>query len=147
MTTPASSTPNVTVTNPSARTAPVQRMFECALSGDAEGALECFAPDSVIDEGESLPWGGAWRGSAGFIGFMTAISQDCDLSQWVRITDAGDFVVVRGVATFTARATGESVEMPLVEIHTVEDGKIARADVYYKDTQAVNDLVARARAA
>jgi uncharacterized protein len=144
---PTGDGPDVRVSEPTEQTAPVQRMFDCALSGDVEGALACFTPDATIDEGDSLPWGGKFHGSAGFVEFMTAIAAECDLSQWVTITDAGDFVVVRGVATFRARATGDAVEMPLVEIHTIRDGKIAHADVYYKDTQAVNELVARARAA
>ena len=41
------------------------------------------------------------------------------------------------MSTEDARASGESVEMSLVEIYTVRGGLIVELDVYYKDPSAV----------
>jgi len=45
--------------------------------------------------------------------------------------------------TFTARTSGESVEMDLVELYKVRDGQIVELDVYYKDPSAVASLLTR----
>jgi hypothetical protein len=54
-----------------------------------------------------------------------------------------DTVVSRFRLTFTARTSGESVEMGLVELYKVQDGLIIELDVYYKDPSAVTALLAR----
>ncbi|HEY2504059.1 MAG TPA: nuclear transport factor 2 family protein [Mycobacterium sp.] len=55
---------------------------------------------------------------------------------------ADDTVAMRYRLKFTARASGKSVEMGLVEIYTVRDGLIVELDVYYKDPSAVPELLA-----
>lgn len=54
---------------------------------------------------------------------------------------ADDTVAMRYRLKFTARSTGKSIEMGLVEIYTVRDGLIAELDVYYKDPSAVAELL------
>ena len=48
-----------------------------------------------------------------------------------------DKVVLRYRLTFTARASGESVEMTMAEVYTVRDGLILELDVFYKNPSAV----------
>lgn len=55
---------------------------------------------------------------------------------------ADDTVAIRGRLRLTSRASGQSVEMSLVEIYTVRDGLIVDLDVYYKDPSAVTALLA-----
>ena len=54
----------------------------------------------------------------------------------------GDKVVLYYRLTFTARASGKSVEMGVAEVFTVRDGLIAELDVYYKNPSAVVALLA-----
>jgi ketosteroid isomerase-like protein len=54
-----------------------------------------------------------------------------------------DTVVSRFRLAFTARTSGESVEMDLVELYKVHDGLIVDLDVYYKDPSAVAALLTR----
>ncbi len=54
----------------------------------------------------------------------------------------GDKVVIYYRLTFTARASGDSVEMRVTEVFTVRDGRIAELDVFYKDPSAVAGLLA-----
>ena len=44
-------------------------------------------------------------------------------------------------AVFTSRKSGRQLPMTVVEHYRVRDGKIYGADAFYRDTQAVNDLV------
>ena len=53
-----------------------------------------------------------------------------------------DKVVLYYRLTFTARASGESVEMSMAEVFTVHDGLIVDLDVFYKDPLAVTALLA-----
>jgi ketosteroid isomerase-like protein len=57
------------------------------------------------------------------------------------IVRAGDVVELRLDAVFTSRKSGRQLPMTVVEHYRVHDGKIYGADAFYKDTQAVNDLV------
>jgi hypothetical protein len=53
-----------------------------------------------------------------------------------------DKVVLYYRLTFTARASGESVEMSMAEVFTVHDGLIVELDVFYKNPSAVEALLA-----
>jgi ketosteroid isomerase-like protein len=57
------------------------------------------------------------------------------------IVEAGEVVEMRLDALFTSRTSGRRLPMEIVEHYTVRDGKIHGANAFYKDTQAVNDLV------
>jgi ketosteroid isomerase-like protein len=49
----------------------------------------------------------------------------------------GDKVVLHYRLTFTARASGESVEMSMAEVGTVRDGLVTALDLFYKNPSAV----------
>ncbi|WP_158085842.1 hypothetical protein [Mycobacterium arosiense] len=44
--------------------------------------------------------------------------------------------------TFTAHASGESVEMKVAEVVSVRDGLIVELDVFYKNPSALTTLLA-----
>jgi ketosteroid isomerase-like protein len=46
-------------------------------------------------------------------------------------------IVLRMDVTFTARATRRSISLPVVELLTVRAGRVARSEVYVKDTAAL----------
>jgi ketosteroid isomerase-like protein len=50
------------------------------------------------------------------------------------------FVAVRVNGTMTSRSTDRSMPMDVVDIYQLREGKIARVDVFYKDTAAVVGL-------
>jgi uncharacterized protein len=100
--------------------------------------------DFVVHEAGGLPFSGDYYGSQGFFELLTRMSDLLDLTPGPIATDAlgDDAVAARFRLTFTSRASGKSVEMGLVEIYTVRDGRIAELDVYYKDPAAVAALLA-----
>ncbi len=95
--------------------------------------------DYEIIEPDSLPYGGTHRGAAGYVALMQRIGElfhlQFDLDRLQPVGD--DTVLLRMVVTFTARATGRSASLPVVELLTVRTGRIARSEVFLKDTAAL----------
>ncbi|MEV3924935.1 nuclear transport factor 2 family protein [Actinomadura coerulea] len=112
---------------------------------DFGGMAAHLAPDVVIHQAPSLPYGGAWRGHDGFERFMAAMSEAwrslefLDRRQWVD----GDTVVISNHGRLTARATGRSIETTVLQRITVRDGLIAELWPFYWDTAAVSDALTR----
>ena len=100
--------------------------------------------DFVVHEAGGLPFSGDYHGPQGFFALLSRMNDVLELRAGPVTTDPlGDNVVAaRFRLTFISRASGESVEMGLVEIYTVRDGQIAELDVYYKDPAAVTALLA-----
>ncbi|OBA82340.1 hypothetical protein A9W99_11405 [Mycobacterium sp. 1164966.3] len=99
--------------------------------------------DFVVYEAGGLPYSGEYHGPDDFFELFAKMNEAMELSpgETVQHLLSGDVVAIRGRLKFTARASGESVEMSLVEIYTVRDGLIAELDVYYKDPSAVAALL------
>ena len=107
-----------------------------------EGGLAMVDENAVWREAESLPWGGEWRGPDGFARLTREIDVLAELTvSGHEIVRAGDVVELRLDAMFASRKSGRQLPMKVVEHYRVHDGKIYGADAFYRDTQAVNDLV------
>jgi len=52
----------------------------------------------------------------------------------VELFPSGDRVAARFTLRLVSHATGKAVDMPLVEIFTVRDGRIVELEVFYSDT-------------
>jgi ketosteroid isomerase-like protein len=121
----------------------LRKFVDFFRAGDLAGACGLIAPEAVWHEADSLRWHGQWRGPDGFAAMIGAICTPTELIlRDATIHDAGDIVVLRLNAVFVSRVSGRRLPMRIVELYTIKDGRIHGADVYYKDSQAVNDLVA-----
>ncbi|MGB6761566.1 nuclear transport factor 2 family protein [Mycobacterium sp.] len=100
--------------------------------------------DFVVHEAGGLPFSGDYHGSEGFFDLLNRMNDVLELTAGPITTDSlgDDVVAARFRLRFISRASGESVEMGLVEIYTVRDGRIAELDVYYKDPAAVAAILA-----
>ena len=115
---------------------------EFVHAGDRTTALEMVDEDAVWREAETLPWGGEWRGPDGFARLTREIDASAELTvRGQEIVRAGEVVEMRLDAVFTSRKSGRRLPMTVVEHYRVRDGRIYGADAFYRDTQAVNDLV------
>lgn len=122
----------------------VRRFYDLLSAGDLDAATELLDDELVIHEPAGLPYGGEYHGPGGFQDIMGRINGQFQPEMVGPVTclDSGNPVVVRLVGRFTSRATGRSVEMDVVELFTVRQGRIVILDVYYKDPGAVAALVA-----
>ena len=113
----------------------VEKFLTLVTAGDIENAVLQMSEDVVIDEAGSLPHSGTYRGRQGFLDLIALFGRLyggfalADTS----VHDAGDFIVARMTGTFTSKDGAKQAVMPVTEHYTMRDGKLAHADVYYKD--------------
>jgi uncharacterized protein len=121
------------------------RQFMAAIGSERLNERRSLLHDDfVVHEAGGLPFSGDYHGSDGFFELLNKMNDVLELTVGPVTTDplGDDAVVARFRLTFISRASGKSVEMSLVEIYTVRDGRIAELDVYYKDPGAVAALLA-----
>jgi ketosteroid isomerase-like protein len=113
----------------------IEKFLALVSAGDIENAVLQMTEDVVIDESGSLPHSGTYHGRQGFLDLITKFGQLysgfalADIS----IHDAGAFIVANMTGTFTSKDGTKQAVMPVTEHYTMRDGKMAHADVYYKD--------------
>ena len=117
----------------------VARAFwDSVRAGDLDGAFSVLHPDVTLREAEGLPYGGTYRGRDGVASLaektFAVFEQEF---REIEFIDGGDRVVARLDLVWTARATGKSFEVPIVDVYQFRDGLISDLDVYYKDSKAV----------
>jgi ketosteroid isomerase-like protein len=98
-----------------------------------------FAPDVVLHQAESLPYGGIWRGHDGMERFFLAMSQAWEVFEMVEqefLSTSGTAVVHTQVHA-RARATGRELDFPILQAIRVVDGRIAEVRPFYWDTAAI----------
>ncbi len=121
------------------------RRFMAATGAEGRNERRSLLHDDfVLHESGGLPFSGDYHGPLGFFELLGKMNDVLELAAGPITTEPlGDnAVAARFRLTFVSRASGKSVEMPLVEIYTVRDGQIAELDVYYKDPAAVTALLA-----
>ena len=120
-----------------------RKLLDSFQAGDLEAAVSAIHPDCVLHEAASLPYAGDWHGRDGFRELVKVMLGAFDLKiEGYEVYEAGDTIAMKAVGTFTPRASGRSVTMPLVEIYRIQDGMIIDADIFYKDAKEIHDLAA-----
>ena len=95
-----------------------------------------IADDFVMLEPEPLPYGGEWRGPEGFVALVQKLRESFGIDVVKsQISEAeGDLLVCEFTFGFTSLRTGERMEQAVIDLFRFDqDGKIARADIYYTD--------------
>jgi ketosteroid isomerase-like protein len=103
-------------------------------AGDRDGARALMHPDIRVEQAASLPHGGVHEGHAGLDRMGAAFAEHWDRTiGGSRILDA-DPVVQVTTQTWTARTTGRSATVDVVELMTVADGQVTGIRVFPQDT-------------
>lgn len=98
-----------------------------------------FAPDVVLHQADSLPYGGRWCGHEGMARFFVAMSAQWSAFELVEQTflaETSPLVVLTQVRA-RARATGRELTFPILQTIVVEDGRITEVRPFYWDTAAI----------
>lgn len=109
----------------------VRELYVRIAAGDFTGAHALFADDVLFVQADSLPFGGQYEGRDGFATMAERI-----FASWpgfaVRpvafFTDGADQVVVR------TDLKGQGLDMPMLELWQVANGRITRCKPFYFDT-------------
>lgn len=126
----------------------VRRLFAAVEERDGQAVLEAYATDVVIREAPSLPYGGVYHGHDGAIRHALAYT-----ATWDHLQSAEDRKLqpqIRGcddrvVVTWRQKATasdGRHLDVPVVDLISLRDGKVASLEMFQQDTAAVLDFLA-----
>jgi uncharacterized protein len=104
-------------------------------AGDRDGSRQLIHPDIRIQQPASLPHGGWHHGLAGMDAMGTTFARHWDRTIGApRILGCGDTVVQVTSQTWTAKATGRSATVDVVELFAFAGGRISEIRVFQQDT-------------
>jgi hypothetical protein len=127
-------------TGPEAATAAVlvEKLAQRFTAGDRDGALDLLHPNFRIQQPASLPHGGWHEGREGMqrMGATFGAYWDRIISN-PRILACGPSAVQVTTQTWTAKGTGRSATVDVVELFSVADGLISEIRVFQQDTHVL----------
>jgi uncharacterized protein len=107
----------------------VRDLYEAFARGDVPSVLGGFAPDIEWHEADGMPYGGVYRGPEEIAqNVFGPIAADVEGFAIVpeQLIAAGDTVAAVVRYTGTGKATGKSLDLPVVHVWDIRDGKMAR---------------------
>ena len=122
----------------------IRILFRGVEERDLGTYLAACDREVVIREPGSLPYGGEYHGleglrqhAAGWMQIWAPLQPEEERKLDAAFIDAGDHVIARW--RLRARATDGSgtLNMPMVGIYELRDGKLVGAQMFYSDTAAV----------
>jgi Ketosteroid isomerase-related protein len=121
----------------------VKRAYAAFAEGDVPAVLGMFADDIEWHEAEGMPYGGVYRGGEAVVqNVFGPISQDVEGFALTpeEFMAAGDTVAVVVSLTGTGKATGKPLDLPVVHVWDIQDGKAVRFR-QFADTVKFADVV------
>jgi uncharacterized protein len=113
----------------------VEQFVTRAMGGDRDGAMKLLHPDFRIQQPESLPHGGWYEGAEGMAEMGARFGRYWDRTIGPpRILACGDTAVQITSQTWTAKETGRTATVDVVELFAVTDGLLAEIRVFQQDT-------------
>jgi uncharacterized protein len=130
----------------------VRSLFWGVEKRDLGAYIAAGHPEVVIREPGSLPYGGEYRGlegmrrhAAGWMRTWAALQPGDERNSDAAFIDAGDHVVARWRLRARAPAGDGMLDMPMVGIYELRDGKLVGAQMFYSDTAEVLRFLEGAR--
>lgn len=115
----------------------VRRAYEAYARGDLATVFALLDDKLTVRQTPLLPWGGERHGHEGARTFFQQLAAHTSAqpvpSAYI---DAGDDVAVIGRLKGHARSTGRPIDMDIVHVWTVRDGRLAAFSAYI-DTPAM----------
>jgi ketosteroid isomerase-like protein len=113
----------------------VEELARRFSTGDRDGARRLFHPGLRIQQPESLPHGGWHEGLDGMDAMGAAFARHWDrtIADTV-VLGCGETVVQVTTQTWTAKVTGRSATVDVVELFSFADGLVAEIRVFQQDT-------------
>lgn len=107
----------------------IEGAYAAFAEGDVPAVLGVFADDIEWHEAEGMPYGGVYRGGEAVVqNVFGPISQDVEGFALApeEFMSAGDTVAAVVRYTGTGKATGKPLDLPVVHVWDIQDGKVVR---------------------
>ena len=105
----------------------VRRGYEAYARGDFAAVMALLDPELELVQTELLPWGGHHKGVAGAQTFFGLIAEHTDaIPEPTAFIPAGNDVAVVGRLRGHARASGKPIDLDIVHVWTLRDGRAVR---------------------
>ena len=103
--------------------------------------------DVVLHQSPDLPWGGEFRGHAGYEDWARQMSRAFDRLEVAdtRVFADGDTVVITCRLVTRSRASGETLDLPMTQVVRVRGGRIVEFRPFYWNVPAYREAVGSAR--
>lgn len=110
----------------------VRRMYDAFARGDVETILGLAAPDVVVYQSPSVPWGGLHTGAEGLMQFLGSLTSTIRSEvETGELYDDGDgHVVQSGRSRGEVIASGATFDVVETHVWTVAGGRVRRFDSY-----------------
>ena len=124
----------------------VRTALDNARAGRLDDAKPFFADDFILYEAEGLPFGGVYRGWQGYIEVLKKLNQfwssgrKQDSREFIPYGD--DKVIIHFTLDGHITKNGQHVQMPVVAIWELKNGKILSIRPFFFDTKRIADLAA-----
>ena len=122
-----------------------------AGGGDAGASFADMAatldPDVVLHQSPDLPWGGEFRGHAGYEDWARQMSRAFDRLdvQDTHLFADSDTVVITCRLVTRSRASGETLDLPMTQVVRVRAERIVEFRPFYWNVPAYGDSVGSAQ--
>jgi ketosteroid isomerase-like protein len=130
----------------------IRRLFRGVEERDLEAYIAAGHPETVIREPGSLLYGGEYHGLEGmrrhaarWMRTWAALQPGDERRLDAAFIDAGDHVVARWRLRARAPDGDETLDVPMVGIYELRDGKLVGAQMFYSDTTEVLRFLEGAR--
>ena len=116
----------------------VRQMYDAFHGGDAEGAINHFAPDVTVDA-TTRPDGEVGKGREALVRIIASWVDSFDdwREEIEAIRDLGDHVLVAARQIGRGKASGLETELRYALLYRVEDGKISSMTFYFNVADAL----------
>lgn len=107
----------------------IKGAYAAFAEGDVPAVLGVFADDIEWHEAAGMPYGGVYRGGEAVVqNVFGPISQDVEGFALTpeEFMSAGDTVAAVVRYTGTGKATGKPLDLPVVHVWDIQDGKVVR---------------------
>ncbi len=107
------------------------------------GMAEVLDPAVVLHQTPDLPWGGDYRGHAGYEAWARKMSEAFDqlAVEDTQMLTAGDTLVILCRLVTRSRKTGQTLDLPMAQVVRVRSGRITEFRPFYWNVPAYQAAV------
>jgi len=114
----------------------IRKIYELGAKGEMGGMMSLLDPEIIVHEANGLPYGGEYRGLAGMGQLMQKLNEVVEgfSAKAEQFFVSGDDVAALLRVKGRGRLTGLAIDMAVMEVWTVKNGRATSIRPFYWDT-------------